>query len=303
MAELKKHLSLSEQVDLLVSRGLNISDKAAAEQLLFNTNYYRLSGYLHNFKLPKSDCYQPGLTIDYIKSLYDFDRKLARIIMYALEDVEETLKTRLSYTLTSFHPDDPQIYLRPSIYRDIDQFNRFLAMFNKEVESNAQLPFVKHHIERYNRQFPLWVAVELFTMGNLSAVFNNLLPQYQKALSKAYNTGPDQLGNWIKNLTYTRNHLAHYMRIYNFNFGRTPKTCSKHKAHQWTSYKIFDQLCIAAFMCSEQDDWNNYVIPQLKAVLDEYSDTVELTSIGFPEDWEDILTLNANPAKLLVAAH
>lgn len=302
MAELKKHLSLSEQVDLLISRGLNISDKATAECLLFNTNYYRLSGYLHNFKLPKSDCYQPGLTLDYVKSLYDFDRKFARIIMYALEDVEETLKSRLSYTLTSFHPDDPQVYLCPSIYRDENQFKRFFAMFNKEVENNAQLPFVKHHIEHYDGQFPLWVAVELFTMGNLSAIFNNLLPQYQKALSRAYNTGPVQLSNWIKNLTYTRNHLAHYMRIYNFDFGRTPKTCSKHKANQWNSNKIFDQLCITAFMCSEQDDWNNYVIPQLKDVLNEYSGIIELSSIGFPEEWENILSVNTN-TRNLVAVH
>ena len=47
MKELKKHLSLTEQVALLESRGLVIADKQAAEELLYHVNYYRLSGYLH----------------------------------------------------------------------------------------------------------------------------------------------------------------------------------------------------------------------------------------------------------------
>jgi len=49
MKELKKHLSLTEQVALLESRGLVIADKQAAEELLYHVNYYRLSGYLHGF--------------------------------------------------------------------------------------------------------------------------------------------------------------------------------------------------------------------------------------------------------------
>ena len=40
MKELKKHLSLTEQVALLESRGLVIADKQAAEELLYHVNYY-----------------------------------------------------------------------------------------------------------------------------------------------------------------------------------------------------------------------------------------------------------------------
>ena len=111
MASLKLHKSLSEQVSRLQSRGLVINDTAKAEQLLFDLNYYRISGYLHDFKQPGLDSYVPGLTIERIKRIYDFDRRFARLIMYALEDVEETLKSRFSYTITSRFPLDPLIYL------------------------------------------------------------------------------------------------------------------------------------------------------------------------------------------------
>lgn len=296
MNTLKLHKSLSEQVEILKSRGLIISDDKEAETLLFNANYYRLTGYMHNFKVMGSENYQSDLSLDFIKHLYDFDRKIARIIMFALEDVEETLKSRLSYTITSAYPQDPLIYLRPNIYRDYSQYIRFQTLFYKEVENNSNLPFVKHHINNYGGQLPLWVAVELFTMGNLSALYKNFATKYKKSLAKSYSTGPVQLENWIENLTYTRNHLAHYMRVYNFNFGRTPKKCKNHPKFKTSSNMIFDQLCIASYMYSDPEEWNNYVIPELWQVIDEYSEYISLDSIGFPPDWNRVLAIKVEEA-------
>lgn len=289
MKELKKHLSISEQIDLLQSRGLIIEDKSAVEDALSNINYYRLSGYLHDFKRDLSGNYVSGLTWGRIKHIYDFDRKLCRILMYALEDIEETFKTRLSYTITSSYPADPLIYLRPNVYRFYDPYIGFLQHFYREKENNKNLPFVKHHVDKYGGMLPTWVAVELFTMGNLQAVYKNLNTKYQKQLAKEYNTGPRQLANWIENLTFTRNHLAHYMRVYNFNFGRTPAACRNHKHDFIRSQMIFDQIYIISCMYSDANDWNNYVISEIKELLTEYESYIEFTGLGFPENWEDIL--------------
>lgn len=291
MAELKKHLTLSDQVAKLESRGLIISDQKEAEAFLYNTNYYRLTGYLHGFRKPNSDSYVDGIEFNQIMRIYEFDRKFARIVMFALEDVEETLKARLSYTITNNNPEDPTIYLRPNIYREYDAYIKFLSLFYKEVDNNSNLPFVKHHIDKYNGMMPMWVAVELFTMGNISALYKNLAPKYQKELSKAYGTGPVQLENWIENLTYTRNHIAHYMRIFNFNFGRTPKKCKYHNKYPGVSNMIFDQLCVASYMYSDSAEWNEYVIEEIEQLIDEYVDCVSLKNLGFPSNWKAILSV------------
>lgn len=159
MKELKKHLSLAEQVALLESRGLVIADKQAAEELLYHVNYYRLSGYLHGFKQEDKAHYLSGTTLEQIKALYDFDRKLTRILMFALEDIEETLKTRLSYSLTSAFPENPLIYLDSSLYRNQSDFLKFSSLFYHELRNNRNLPFIKHHIEEYDGNLPMWVAV------------------------------------------------------------------------------------------------------------------------------------------------
>ena len=58
---LKLHKSYTDQVALLKSRGLIIHDDSQAAKVLETVNYYRLSGYLHEFKKDGEDCYIDGL--------------------------------------------------------------------------------------------------------------------------------------------------------------------------------------------------------------------------------------------------
>lgn len=135
----------------------------------------------------------------------------------------------------------------------------------------------------------MWVAVELFTMGNLHAVYKNLLTKFRKSIAKQYNTGETQLSSWIENLTYIRNHLAHYMRIYDYNFGRTPSKCNKHHTYKKSTNLIFDQIYVMSFMYSDKEEWNNYVLPEIKTLLAEYEGAISLERLGFPPDWYKIL--------------
>lgn len=289
MKDLKKHASFDEQISLLKSRGLTISDENQAKYILSCINYYRFSGYLFGFRNKRTGMYPCNLTFSQIKRIYDFDRRLTRTLLFVLEDIEETLKTRLSYTITSSYPEDPLIYLNAAIYRNRNSFIDFQSRFYSAVEKNKGLPFVKHHIEQYGGDLPMWVAVELFTMGNLHAVYDNLIGPLQKKIAKQYNTGPIQLRNWILNLMYTRNHLAHNMRIYDYDFARSPMQCKNHPFPCEKTNRIFDQVFIMCVMYSDHEEWTNYIIPELNALFEEYSDVIQLQNIGFPENWKDIL--------------
>ena len=280
---------MDEQLGKLSGRGLIVENCDETKKMLFNINYYRFSGYLFGFKQSGSDEYVKGVNVARIKRIYDFDRRFTRILMFALEDIEETLKTRISYLITSFFPDDPLIYLKPMIYRNYGPYIKFLKKFYRSVDDNRKLPFVKHHFDQYGGKMPMWVAVELWTMGNLHAIYDNLLPKYQKDIARSYGTGPTQLSSWIKNLTYTRNHLAHYMRIYDFNFGRSPIQCKNYHVYKNVANRIFDQIYIISFMYSDKNEWNEFVIPEIKGLLYEYAPVISLTCIGFPDNWEELL--------------
>lgn len=284
--QLKKHLSIDSQITKLKSRGLVIENEEYAKEVLDRISYYRLTGYLHDFRKPGEDTYIDGITFNTIVSIYGFDTRLTRLLMFALEDIEETFKTRFSYVLSSEFPNDPQIYTRKKIYRNEKELKKSRGMINKAKKNNQELPFIKHHIEHYDGKLPIWVAVEIMTMGTMRALYENLQGTYQKKIAKKYNTNSVILKNWIANITYTRNHLAHYMRVYNYNFGRIPSSCKNHPTSVVYRGRVFDQIMVMKFLYSDEKEWNEYIIPELKTLLTSYNQVVTLEGLGFPCDWE-----------------
>ena len=284
----KLHKSIDEQIELLKSRGLIINDEGLAKKTLLNINYYRLSGYLYQFKLENGK-YEAGLTFERLLDLYTFDSKFTRILMYALENIEETLKTRFSYSLSSAFPQEPLIYMDSKIYKDSKELNKFVTLFGKAKTDNSGLPFIKHYNSKYNGDLPVWVAVEIMTMGNIYKLYKNLKTSLQKSIAKKHGTGVVQLTSWIENLTYTRNHLAHYMRIYGYNFGRTPANCASYLSTN-PNGMIFEQIVAMGLMFSDKGEWKKSVVSEIKNLIDNYRNSIELEDLGFPQNWESILS-------------
>lgn len=49
---------------------------------------------------------------------------------------------------------------------------------------------MKHHIQKYRSQFPIWVAVNLFTLGNLKYLYKNIPIRDRKNISREFNLSP-----------------------------------------------------------------------------------------------------------------
>lgn len=52
---------------------------------------------------------------------------------------------------------------------------------------------------------------------------------------------------------------------------------------------IFDQVCVMANMYSDDQEWNDYIIPEIEDLFQEYAEDVSLSSLGFPEQWKQFL--------------
>ncbi len=126
------------------------------------------------------------------------------------------------------------------------------------------------------------------TIGNVYKLYKNLKTPLQKVIAKEYQTGVVQLTSWIENLTYTRNHLAHYMRIYGYNFGRTPANCA-HYLEDSPNGMIFEQIIAMGLMFSDKAEWEKFVVPEMKGLIDKYGNSIELKDLGFPKNWEQVL--------------
>lgn len=71
----KQHLTFKKQVELLMSRGLIVKDREAAEKALSSISYYRFSAYSLPFQTNK-DKFKAKTTIEQISRLYEFDHNL-----------------------------------------------------------------------------------------------------------------------------------------------------------------------------------------------------------------------------------
>lgn len=277
--------TISEQIEILQKRGLIINDEKKAYSVLQNINYYSLTGYLFQFKSDKH--YLEGTSFDLIYNLYLFDNELRTLLLSQVSNAEEMLKTRISYHIAILHPENPLIYLDKEYFKNKSDFKKLETAFRKSVQDNQSIPFVRHHINHYNAQFPIWVAIELFTLGNLKYLYKNIPSKDRKVISRDLNLSPPVLDSWIDSLRILRNHLAHNMRLYNTTFPKIPKF-EKHHPVIIKTNRIFIFFQLLKYISQTVENWNITLI-KLKDLMECYSQYISNQSLGLPDNWFHLL--------------
>jgi len=281
----KKPTTIEEQIKLLKSREVVIEDENFAKKFLRIYNYYFVTGYLHPYKT--SDDKYKNISFNGIVTQIKFDMRLREICMYALDIIEKGLKTIIAYEF-SHNYENGNIAYAYSLYfpNDEDKHTRLMEHYNVSLNNNKELPYVKHNMKTYGI-LPTWVAIELFTLGNIEKFFSMLDTNTKKKIEDIIGFPKNKIQNWIENLRIFRNMVAHNQRLYNFSILSIPK---KAKEYNKQTGKIFDYVIVMKYLFLDNEDWNTYVLPRFEYIFDDFKDDVDLKCIGFPDDWKNILT-------------
>ena len=281
----KKPTTIEEQIKLLKSREVVIEDENFAKKFLRIYNYYFVTGYLHPYKT--SDDKYKNISFNGIATQIKFDMRLREICMYALDIIEKGLKTIIAYEF-SHNYENGNIAYAYSLYfpNDEDKHTRLMEHYNVSLNNNKELPYVKHNMKTYGI-LPTWVAIELFTLGNIEKFFSMLDTNTKKKIEDIIGFPKNKIQNWIENLRIFRNMVAHNQRLYNFSILSMPK---KAKEYNKQTGKIFDYVIVMKYLFLDAEDWNTYVLPRFEYIFDDFKDDVDLKCIGFPDDWKNILT-------------
>lgn len=282
---MKEAKTIEEQLQILEKRGLIIENRDRAIEILRNVNYYTLTGYLFPFE--QGEVYQKGTSMNLAIKLYHFDNEIRNILMALMVEAEEKLKTRIAYNIAIAHSEDPLIYTDVNYFKNANDHSRFMADFQSNVRNNREVPFVKHHIQKYRSQFPIWVAVNLFTLGNLKYLYKNIPSRDRKNISREFNVSPKTLDSWIDTLRILRNKLAHNMRLYETTFQKTPKL-EKHHSIRITNNRLFANFVLLKYLLDDSEVWQSAIV-NLDKIFVKHQDSIELSSIGFSENWKSIL--------------
>lgn len=283
--EVKRATTFEEQLHKIKERGCIISNEEFALSVLKRINYYRLTAYFLPFR-NKNGTYKPGTDFYTVYMLHEFDRELRAAIMPVIEDIELMLRTQLAYYFA--HKYGPLGYLDENNFNKLHKHDRFMERIDKNIFDNRNQLFVIHHKNNYEGNFPLWVIMELFTTGELSYFYSDMLTQDRKKLAdELFHAVEKHVKSWLLCLTYLRNYCAHYSRLYYTLFPAIPAV--PHDIGYSPGKRLFDYLLVLKFLYPPYREWQKSVIPSWTKIIDEYKHFINPLYIGFREGWETLL--------------
>lgn len=230
MIAAKPHKEYSQQIEILLSRGMGIRDRARAMRKLSQVGYYRLSGFWYTSRIIRcndeglsfrSDDFLPGTTFEQAYDLYLFDKKLRMLMMDALERIEIHIRSIIAHELGRY---DPLAYRKAAYInqRFINDgkpgkpgtFAIWLNKLDHKIKDSRDECIMWHRNQK--KEIPFWVVVETWDFGQLSKYYAMLNGGMQAKIIKRLNMDNKQtLTKWLQCLNLLRNRCAHHSRIWN----------------------------------------------------------------------------------------
>lgn len=317
----KPYLSFEEQLKLLKSRGLEITNDNVALEYLRRLGYYRLSGYWYSCRqvIPtpsqqlkplrpqRKDEFKPGSKFQDATELYVFDKKLRLLILDALERVEVAFRVDIAYLLGKkdrFAYNNASL-LHGNFTKKINpktgktKYAEWQIKHDQLVQRSKE-DFVEHYKSKYGLPLPIWVAIELWDFGLLSTFYKGMSVKDKSEIAAKYDISDFQiLESWLRCLNYVRNVVAHHSRLWNRNLIDQPKLPKKGEMPTFDSFignthitsRVYIVLCILSYFMK-------YICPRTKwqmrliDLIQTFPTTTyfNIKDMGFPQDWKhDVL--------------
>ncbi len=287
----KSPLSISDQINLLESRGLIFENKSEAEHLLSNVSYYRLRAYMMPFQTESdpSHTFLAQTTFSQIADYYVFDRELRLLVFDAIERIEIALRTQIIYKLCTDH--GAWWFENPVLYSNNYNYSKDLGKLDEELDRSSEV-FISHYNSKYTnpRRPPAWMALEVSSMGLLSKIYKDLkMCAAKKSVSAHFGLGhPKILESWMQSISYVRNLCAHHSRLFNRVLTLKP-TYPVNTVNPWLSDKNFHHAKIYGFLSCvvymlKIIQPETHFPSKLKSLLKEHPN-VKAYQMGMSKNW------------------
>jgi abortive infection bacteriophage resistance protein len=289
----KPPLSLDDQLDRLIQRGLTVPDRHRALHYLRHLNYYRLGAYWLPFEADhRTHRLCPGTTLDDVLNLYVFDREFRLLVMDAIERIEVSIRTRWAYHMA--HTYGPHCHLAPALFKSPHRSWRHeerLRALEGEVR-RSQETFIRHLSATYDEPLPpIWALVEIMTFGQLSQWYANTRQRRDRnAVAREYDFDESVMTSVLHHLSTVRNQCAHHARLWNREFTFLPKLPKDRPAGVLdtlsfdASRRIYNTLTLMLYLMDVVNPHHHWR-ERLIGLIDHHA--INVAEMGFPDDWRD----------------
>jgi len=290
----KPPLSIDQQIDLLISRGMDITDRQRAARYLTHINYYRLRAYWLIFEESSGSgthSFKSGTQFEHALSLYLFDRKFRMLVLEAIERVEVSFRTRFAYILGNKYGS--HAYLDARLFKSTTIHAQCLESLREEFNRSRET-FIDHYKKKYHEPDlpPIWAACEIMSFGQLSKWFQNLKqrPDRQE-IAATFQIDESVLGSFMHHLTHIRNLVAHHCRLWNRRLMFT--MVIPRRPNEITGWfnpladrNIYNTLVMLGYMLNLMSPGATWC-DRVKQLI-EGNSLVNPAVMGFPPSWQEM---------------
>ena len=307
----KEFKNLDEQIEILKSKGLTVSNIDYAKEVLMRENYFFLSGYRHLFmKNANTRKYIEGTTFEELYSLFLFDRSFRNVIFKNILIIENNVKSILSYTMSLKYGYREKDYLHPKSFTSnpakTKMVNDIIKKMKRQINNNAaQHSATSHYVNNYG-YIPLWVLVKVLSFGIVGELYSILKKEDQINIADIYHIDPDTFSNYLVILSNYRNLCAHEDIVFE---NRTQRLIDDTKYHRILKIDIMNDEYIygkndlfALIIIIKQMLKDNEVKDmalEIEKLLQNLEYNVKsipidkvLDRMGFPKNWMDIVEID-----------
>ena len=262
----KTFKTIGEQIEILKSRNIIISDYDKAYKMLSKNNYYYL-----------------------INGYNEIDTYIAYEFSMAYGHKNYLVPKNFDYSKTK----------KGLIEKFINDLN--LEIQYQYKNSNEM---ITHYRDKY-KYIPLWVLVRVLSFGKISRFYSLMKSKEQNVISKKYNLRINELKIILHNLTLVRNVCAHDEKLYDIKmknrisnniYHKKMKIENKKGNFQYGTRDLFSVVIILKLLLEKEQFSNFYIeiiksIETLKRKLIIINVDKIMNKMGFPKNYKKLLKL------------
>jgi len=285
----KPALSVDQQLQRLIDRGMQVANPAEAKHYLQTLNYYRLAAYWLGMEADHATHqFSPNASFERVVDLYIFDREFRLLLLDAIERVEVAVRTQLAYQLG--HKYGPHPHIQAALFKP--NWNHASNLYSLEQEAKrSKENFIRHLLQNYAEPVPpIWAAVEIMTLGQLSKWFANLRKSRDRNdIARHFDFDEKQFVSFLHHLSTIRNLCAHHSRVWNREFTFTFQLPQHRPASLANAVnpseprRIYNTLSALACLMDQICPGHHWK-QRLAALLEKHN--INEREMGFPDDWK-----------------
>lgn len=300
--------NLDEQIEILKSRNLIITDEEKAKNILLRENYFFINGYRHMFiDTSKGKQFIDGTTFDELYATFLFDRNIRNVMFKHLLIVENNIKSIISYQLSKKYGFKEKDYLDPKNFTQdslkVRQVHDIINKMKRQIRVNGrQHSATLHYLSNYG-YIPMWILVKVLSFGIIAELYNILKLEDQNAIADIYKINSEDLSTYLYLLANFRNLCAHEDILYDH---RTQKEINNNKYHSYLNIHMTENhydygkndlfaIVIILKQLLTEKEFNEFIrelgyeIDILDGKINTIPLNIILNKIGFPSNWRDIM--------------